>query len=115
MRMHTTLKNGVLRNRQQPGRAVNSFIDQGELVAMKMLSGRKAPRCDKDQFCDKMTVSTSTVFEISLLNIAVLTRKKTKNGTFAPHTFAFSCLPRGVWALMSLADHKGTQRGKLGA
>ena len=58
MRMRTTLENGVLRNRQQPGRAESSFIDQGELVAMKTLSGRKAPRYDKDQFCDKMTVST---------------------------------------------------------
>ena len=36
----------------------NSFIDQGELVAMKTLSSRKAPRCDKDQFCDEMMVST---------------------------------------------------------
>jgi len=34
---------------------------------MKTLSGCKAPRCDKHQFCDKMTVSTWTVFEISLL------------------------------------------------
>ena len=52
------LKMAFLRNGQQPGRAENSFIDQGELVAMKMLSGRKTPRCDKHQFCDKMTVST---------------------------------------------------------
>ena len=58
VRMCTTLENGVLRNRQQPGRAENSFIDQGEFVAMKTLSGCKAPRCDKHQFCDKMTVST---------------------------------------------------------
>ena len=33
----------------------NSFID---LVAIKTLSGCKDPRCDKHQFCDKMTVST---------------------------------------------------------
>ena len=58
VRMHTTLKNGVLRNGQQPGRAVNSFIDQGKFVVMKTLSGRRAPRCDKHQFRDKMTVST---------------------------------------------------------
>ena len=50
---------------------------------MKTLSVRRAPRCDKDQFRAKMTVSTYTVFEISLLNIVVLTRKNTKNGTFA--------------------------------
>ena len=55
--MHITLENGVLRNRQQPGRAENSFIDQDEFVAMKTLSGCKAPRCNKHQFCDKMTVS----------------------------------------------------------
>ena len=42
----------------QPGSAVNSFIDQGEFRAMKTLSDRIAPRCDKHQFCDKMTVST---------------------------------------------------------
>ena len=58
VRMRTAIENGVLRNGQQPGRAENSFIDQGELVAMKTLSGCKAPRCDKDQFCDKMTMST---------------------------------------------------------
>ena len=42
----------------KPGSAVNSFIDQGEFGAMKTLSGCKAPRCDKHQFCDKMMVST---------------------------------------------------------
>ena len=52
VRMRTTLENGVLRNGQQPGRAENSFIDQGEFVAMKTLSGCKALRCDKRQFRD---------------------------------------------------------------
>ena len=56
MRMRTTLENGVLRNGQQP--ASGSFIDQGEFGAMKTLSDRIAPRYDKHQFCDKMTVST---------------------------------------------------------
>ena len=56
--MRTTLENGVLHNGQQQGKAENSFIDQGELVSMKTLSGHKAPCYDKDQFCDKMTVST---------------------------------------------------------
>ena len=55
MRMRTTFENGVLRNGQQPG---SSFIDLGEFGAMKTLSGRIVPRCDKHQFCDKMTVST---------------------------------------------------------
>ena len=31
-----------------------------------------------------------------------------------PHTFPFRCLLRDFWALMSFADHKGTQRGTLG-
>ena len=71
-----------------------AFVDQGEFEAMKTLSGRRAPRCDKHQFRAKMTVST--VCEISLLNIVVLTRKKerkknTKNGTFMTAHFAFSC------------------------
>ena len=58
VRMHTTLENVILRNGQQPGRAENSFINQGKFVAMKKLSGCKALRCDKHQFCDKMTVRT---------------------------------------------------------
>ena len=53
-----TFENGVLCNRQQPGRAENSFIDQDKFVAMKTLSGCKAPRCDKHQFHDKITVRT---------------------------------------------------------
>ena len=51
--MHTTLENGILRNGQQPGSAVNCFTNQDEFVAMKMLSGRRAPHCDKHQFRDK--------------------------------------------------------------
>ena len=58
VRMHTALENGVLRNRQQVRRAENSFINQDEFVAMKMLSGCKTLRCDKHQFRDKMTVRT---------------------------------------------------------
>ena len=58
MRMCTTLENGILCNGQQPGRAVNSFINQGEFVAMRTLSGRKALHCDKELFHDKMSVST---------------------------------------------------------
>ena len=58
VRMRTTFENGVLRNGQQPVSAVNNFINQGEFGAMKTLSVHIAPRCDKHQFCDKMTVST---------------------------------------------------------
>ena len=46
------------KKKSQPGRAEISFIDQGEFVATKTLSGCKALCCDKHQFCDKMTVST---------------------------------------------------------
>ena len=53
-----TFENGVLLNGQQPVSAVNNFIDQGEFGALKTLSGHIAPPCDKNQFCDKMTVST---------------------------------------------------------
>ena len=31
--------------------------DQGEFEAMKTLNSRRSPRCDKHQFCAKMTVS----------------------------------------------------------
>ena len=58
VRMRTTFENGVLRNRQQPRKAENSFIDQDKIVAMKTLSCCKAPRCDEHQFRDKMTVRT---------------------------------------------------------
>ena len=56
--MRITFENGVLHNGQQPGSAENSFIDLGEFGAMKTLNGCIAPRCDKHQFCDIMTVST---------------------------------------------------------
>ena len=59
MHMCTKLENGVLRNGQQPGSAVNSFIDLGEFEATKTLSGRRALCCDKHQFCAKLTVSSS--------------------------------------------------------
>ena len=89
-----------------------AFIDQGEFEATKTLSGCRAPCCDKHQFCAKMTVSTQTVFKKSLLNIVVLTRKKER---IRKMEFSFSYLPHGFWPLMSLADHKGTQRGSVGA
>ena len=56
-----------------------------------------------------MALSTWTVFEISMLNFVVLTRRR-KMTLVQPHTFAFNCLPCGFWALVSLADHKETQR-----
>ena len=52
VRMRATFENCVLRNGQQPGSTVNSFIDQGEFGTLKILSGRIAPRCDQHQFCN---------------------------------------------------------------
>ena len=77
------------------------FIDQDGFEATKTLSGRRAPCCNKHQFHAKITVITQTVFEISLLKIVVLTRKKEriqKMTLSLPHTFAFSCLPQSFWA-----------------
>ena len=58
VRMRTRLENGVLRNGQQSGCAVNSFFDQSKFEAMKTLSGWEAARCDEHQFCAKIKVST---------------------------------------------------------
>ena len=58
VRMRTTLKNGVLRNEQPSGCAVNNFLDQGNFEAMKTLSGWEAARCDEHQFRAKIKVST---------------------------------------------------------
>ena len=55
VRVRTKLSNGILSNRQQPQSA---FVDQDEFEAMKTLSGRRTPRCDKHQFRAKITVST---------------------------------------------------------
>ena len=52
--MRTTFENGVLRNGQQLGSAVNSSIDQGEFRAMETLSVCIALRCDKDQLYGKI-------------------------------------------------------------
>ena len=51
-------ENGVLHIGQQPGSALNSFFDHGNFEGMKTLSGRRALRCGKHQFCAKITVST---------------------------------------------------------
>ena len=65
VRMRTRIENGVLRNGEQSGSAVNSF-DRGKFEAMKTLSGWEAARCDEHQFCAKNKVSTRAVFELSL-------------------------------------------------
>ena len=56
VRMRTRLENGVLRNGQQSGCAVNSFFDKGKFEAMKTLSGWEAARCDEHQFRAKIKV-----------------------------------------------------------
>ena len=45
-----------------------AFIDQGKFEAMKSLNGCEAVQCDEHQFHAKLKVSTSVVFELSLLN-----------------------------------------------
>ena len=65
--MRTTFEKGILRNGQQPGRAENSFIDQGEFVPMKTLSRCQALCCDKHQFCDKMTLEPFSRYHCSTL------------------------------------------------
>ena len=57
MRMRTKLENGVLHNGQPRQSVVNGFSDQGELEAMKTLSGWEAARCDEHPFCAKIKVS----------------------------------------------------------
>ena len=52
--MRTKLENSVLHNGQQP----ECYEWQDEFEAIKTLSGHRAARCDKDQYCAKMTVST---------------------------------------------------------
>ena len=78
------------------------FTDHGEFAAMKTSIGRRAPRCDKDQFRAKTTLSTSTVGEISLLNVVVVAnaRRMRKMALSLPYTFAFSCVLRGFWSLV---------------
>ena len=60
-------------------------LAQGELEAIKMLSGFRAPCCDKHQFHVKMMVSTylNCFQDITV----VLTRKKEEDGTFAATYF----------------------------
>ena len=65
------IRNGALRNGQQPGSGVNSFIDKGEFQAMNTLNGCRALCYDKHQFYAKMMVNTCTDFELSSLNIVV--------------------------------------------
>ena len=55
-----------------------AFINQSEFKVMKMPIGRRAPRCDKDQFRAKMTVSTSEVYlqQLAVGGLATQSRRK---------------------------------------
>ena len=69
-----------------------AFIGQGEFEAMKRLSGWEAARCDEHPFRAKIKVSAWTVFELSLFDKVVWTKKErkkknNKNGTFATAHF----------------------------
>ena len=57
MRTCTKLENGVHHNGQPTQSVVNGFSDQGELEAMKTLSGWEAARCDEHPFRAKIKVS----------------------------------------------------------
>ena len=87
VRMRTKLENGVLRNEQPSGCAVNNFLDQGNFEAMKTLSGWEAARCDEHHFRAKIKVSTWAVLELSLFEKWSEQRKKTKIGTFTTAHF----------------------------
>ena len=91
MHMRTTLENGILRNEQPSGCAVNNFLDPGNFEAMKTLSGWEAARCDEHQFRAKIKVSTSAVLELLLFEKwseqRKKKRKKTKIGTFTTAHF----------------------------
>ena len=97
--MRTRLKNGVLRNGQQPGSAGNSFFDYSEFEAMKSLSGWVAACCDEHQFRAKIKVNTWAVFKLSLFEQSRNEERRIrKMALLLPHTFVFSCLPCGFWA-----------------
>ena len=56
--MCARLKNGIVRNGQQPGSAGNSFFDHSKFESMKSLSGWDAVCCDEHQFCAKIKART---------------------------------------------------------
>ena len=82
-------------NRAELRTALSTRVNE----AMKTLSNHKAPCCDKDQFCDKMMVSTWTVLEIIVVEHCGL-KKKEKNGTFTTAHFcvAFGHLYESCWS-----------------
>ena len=91
-----------------------AFIDQGEFGATKTLSGRRAPCCDKYQFHAKMTVSTQTVFKISLLNIMVLINPLATDDECPQHATLAACyqLAQSVLKIcFALAKKVGWGRG----
>ena len=97
------------RNGRQPGTAVNIFIDQGKFEAMNTVSGRNVPCCGEHQFLAKITVSSYRLFEQSGI-------MKDKNATFTTTHLHLAVFSEAFGQLyMSLAGHKPTQSGKVGA
>ena len=96
-----------------------AFIDQGEFEAMKTLNGWEAACSDKHQFSAKIKVSTLAVFELLLLDKWSEQRKNKKEDEkwhFCYRTLLRLAVFRVDFATyMSVADHKSTQRGSLGA
>ena len=82
-----------------------AFADQGEFEAMKMLVVGKLHAMMNISFVLKMLEP--------FLSYRCLNKSRNEERRRKIHTFVFSCLLCGFWTLMSLADHKGTQRGCL--
>ena len=94
-----------------------AFIDQGEFEAMKTLSGWEAARCDEHPFRAKIKLEPFSSYRcLTKWSEQRKKKKNNKNGIFI--TAHFCVYLSSAWLLatyMSLADHKGTQRGSLDA
>ena len=92
--------------------AVNSFIDQGEFEAMKTLSDRRVPRCDKYQFCAKMKVSMYlNCFQDIIVEHCGLNKKEWENWHFCYRTLFNLAVFRE--AFRQLLESKGTLRVRV--
>ena len=78
------------------------FIDQGEFEAMKTLSGWKVAHCDEHPFRAKIKVSAWTIFELSLFDKVVWTKKYIQKWHFHYHTLFCLTLLHGFWPLISV-------------
>ena len=78
------------------------LLTRVNLRLWRLLSGWEAACCDEHPFRAKIKVSAWTVFELSLFDKVVWTKKEriTKMALLLPHTFLFNCLSRGFWPLI---------------